>query len=147
MPTLAINKKAKHDYEIIDTFEAGLVLLGHEVKSVRGGGLSLQGAYAAVRGGEAWLIGAHIRRYSPAGRLEGYDPERTRKLLLRRRELQRLIGKLQEKRLTLVPISVYTRGSKIKVELGLARGKKQYEKREALRKRDLDRELRRSLKG
>lgn len=147
MPTLAVNKKARHDYEILETVEAGLALLGHEVKSVRDGGMSLQGAYVSLRGGAVWLIGAHIPKYKPAGPLEGHDPDRTRQLLLHKREIGRLMGKLQQKGLTLVPISVYTCGSKIKVEVGLARGKKQFEKREQIKKRDLDRDVRRFLKG
>lgn len=147
MPTLAHNRKALYDYEILEKFEAGLALLGHEVKSVRNGRLSLQGAYVALRAGDAWLIGAHIPKYPQAGPLPSYDPDRTRKLLLRRRELDRLYGKLQQKGLTLVPISAYTKGAMIKIELGLARGKAKYQKKEKLKKRDIDREIRRSLKG
>jgi SsrA-binding protein len=147
MPPLAVNKKAKFEYEILETFEAGLMLLGHEVKSARNGRMNLQGAYVALRGGDVWLIGAHIPKYDKAGPLPDYDPDRTRKLLIHGREIDRLTGKLQQKGLTLVPLSAYTRGSKIKIEFGLARGKKQFEKREKIKKRDIDRDVRRTLKG
>jgi SsrA-binding protein len=147
MPTLAENKKAKFEYEILDTFEAGLMLLGHEVKSARAGSMSLRGAYVTIARGDAWLIGAHIARYPQAGPQPEYDPERSRKLLLHKREIAKLAGKLEQKGLTLVPISAYTKGSKIKISFGLARGKKQFEKKETLKRRDVDREIRRSLKG
>ena len=147
MPTLAENKKAKFEYEILDTFEAGLMLLGHEVKSARGGSMSLRGAYVTIARGAVWLVGAHIQRYPQAGPQPEYDPERTRKLLLHKREIAKLAGKLEQKGLTLVPISAYTKGSKIKLSFGLARGKKQFEKKETLKRRDVDREIRRSLKG
>ncbi|MEK9151830.1 MAG: SsrA-binding protein SmpB [Patescibacteria group bacterium] len=146
MPTLAVNKRATGDYEILEKIEAGLKLLGHEVKTVRAGSMSLRGAYVSVAGSGIWLVGAHIPRYKPAGPTPGYDPERSRKLLLHKREIQRLSGQVLQKGLTLVPLSVYTRGSHIKLEFGLARGKKQFEKREQIRKRDLDRDVRRSLK-
>ncbi|MBI4457413.1 SsrA-binding protein SmpB [Candidatus Uhrbacteria bacterium] len=147
MPSLAVNKHAGSDYEILEKFEAGLKLLGHEVKSVRAGSMSLRGAYVSVASDGIWLVGAHIPRYKPAGPTPGYDPERSRKLLLHKREIKRLSGQVLQKGLTLVPLSVYTRKSHIKLEFGLARGKKQYEKRAQIRKRDLDREVRRSLKG
>ncbi|HTM67970.1 MAG TPA: SsrA-binding protein SmpB [Candidatus Binatia bacterium] len=147
MPTLAENKKAKFEYQVLDTVEAGLMLTGPEVKSVRNGRMSLLGAYVSIARGAVWLIGAHIQRYPNAGPQLEYDPERTRRLLLHKREIMKLAGKLEQKGLTLVPISVYTKGSKIKISVGLARGKKNYEKRETLRKRDLDRDVRRSLKG
>lgn len=146
MPQLAYNKKAKFEYEILDTFEAGLMLLGHEVKSVRDEMMSLLGSYVVIHGDAAWLIGAHIPLYPKAGPQPEYDPDRSRKLLLHKREISRLRGKLEQKGLTFVPISVYTKGSKIKLEFALARGKKQFEKREAIKKRDVDRELRRAMK-
>ncbi len=146
MPSLAYNKKAKFDYQILEPFEAGLLLTGQEVKSIRAGRMSLLGAYVTISRGTAWLIGSHIQKYPQAGPLPEYDPERSRKLLLHRREIQKLSGKLEQKGLTLVPISVYTKGSKIKLEFGLARGKKQFEKKETLKRRDIDREVRRSLK-
>lgn len=147
MPKLAENRKGLFDFEILERYEGGLVLHGHEVKSVRHGGMKLKGAYVTMRGGEVWLLGAHIQKYTKAGTLEHYDPDRIRKVLLRKRELKSLAGKLEQKGLTLVPISVYTKGSKIKIEVGLARGKKQFEKKEKIKRRDLDREIRRSLKG
>ncbi|HSD12019.1 MAG TPA: SsrA-binding protein SmpB [Patescibacteria group bacterium] len=147
MPTLAENKKAKFEYQILDTFEAGLMLLGHEVKSARLGRMSLLGAYVTIARGALWLIGAHIQRYPQAGPLPDYDPDRTRKLLLHTREIAKIAGKLEQKGLTLVPLSAYTKGSKIKLSFGLARGKKLYEKKETIKRRESDREIRRSLKG
>ena len=147
MPKLAENRKGLFDFEILERYEGGLMLHGHEVKSVRNGGMKLKGAYVTMRGGEVWLLGAHIQKYTKAGSVQEYDPDRIRKVLLHKRELRSLTGKLEQKGLTLVPISVYTKGSKIKIEIGLARGKKQFEKKEKIKKRDLDREIRRSLKG
>jgi SsrA-binding protein len=146
MPQLAFNKRALFDYEILEKFEAGLVLFGHEVKSVRSGKMSLLGAYVTIGRGSAWLINSHIPLYPKAGPKPDYDPDRTRRLLLHKRELDRLSGKLDQKGLTLVPISVYTKGSRIKIEFGLGRGKKQFEKKESIKKREIDREIRRSLK-
>lgn len=147
MPELAYNKKAKFDYQILETFEAGLMLTGPEVKSVRGGKMSLLGAYVTIARGAVWLVGGHVQRYPQAGPQPDYDPDRTKKLLLHKREINKLAGKLEQKGLTLVPISVYTKGSKIKLSFGLARGKKQFEKRETIKRRESDREIRRSLKG
>ena len=147
MPKLAENRKGLFDYEILEKYEGGLMLHGHEVKSIRNGGLKLKGAYVTLRGGEVWLLGAHIQRYTKAGSLDDYDPDRIRKVLLHKRELKSLTGKLEQKGLTLVPISVYTKGSKIKIEFGIGRGKKKYEKKEQIKKRDIEREIRRSLKG
>jgi len=146
MPQLAFNKRALYDYEILEKFEAGLVLLGHEVRSVRDGRLSLLGSYVTISSGSAWVINSHIPLYPKAGPQPDHDPDRTRRLLLHKRELDRLAGKMEQKGLTLVPISVYTKGSKIKMEFGLARGKKQFEKKETIKKRELDREIRRSMK-
>lgn len=143
---LASNRQAKRDYEILDTLEVGLKLTGQEVKSVRAGQMKLQGSYATIARGELWLVGAHIPKYKPAGPLPDYDPGRSRKLLVHRRELKHLIGKIQERGLTLLPLRVYTRHAKLKVELGLGRGRKQYEKREVIKKRDLDREVRERMK-
>lgn len=142
MPTLATNPRAKFDYDILKKYEAGIVLTGQEVKSVRGGNVSLKGAYATLHSGELWLINAHIGAYSKAGNLKDYDPTRSRKLLLHGRELSELIGKMQSQRLTLVPLSVYTRERRLKVELGLGRGRKKYEKREVMKKRAVEREIR-----
>ncbi|KPJ85809.1 SsrA-binding protein [Parcubacteria bacterium SG8_24] len=147
MPILAENKRARYEYDILDTYEAGLALTGPEVKSVRAGKMKLSGAHVAVRHDAAWLIGAHIPAYPKAGRSGEVDPYRSRRLLLHRRELKHLAGKGEQKGLTFVPISAYTKGSKIKLSFALARGKKRYEKREAIKKRDIERELRRTLKG
>lgn len=146
MPTLAQNPRAKFDYDILKTYEAGIVLEGHEVKSVRASNVSLKGAYATLKGGELWLLNAHISPYKKAGHLKDYDPTRSRKLLLHARELKELIGTLQSQRLTLIPISLYTRGRRLKVELGLGRGRKKYEKREVIKKRVTEREIRETVK-
>lgn len=145
MPIIAKNPRARFDYEILDTLEAGLMLTGQEVKSARGGNISLKGAHASLVKGELWLLNAHIGLYKKAGDIKDYDPTRSRKLLTRKRETKKLIGALRNKGLTLVPISVYTKGRRLKVELGLARGKKKYEKREIIKKRDIDREIRKRL--
>lgn len=146
MPTIAVNKQALHDYAILNRLEAGLVLSGQEVKSVRKGQVNLKGSYAVVTNGEIFLLNAHISPYAQAGPLPTYDPTRSRKLLLKGKEITRLIGQLQQKGLTLLPLSLYTKGTRIKVELGLGRGKKQFEKREVLKKRAVEREIRTSLK-
>ncbi len=146
MPTLAANSRAKFDYDILAKYEAGIVLQGQEVKSVRAGQVSLKGAYATLKGEEVWLINAHISPYKKAGALQGYDPTRSRKLLLRRREIKELLGKVHADRLTLVPLSLYTRGRRLKVELGLGRGRKRYEKREVIKKRAVEREIRSALR-
>ncbi len=139
------NRKARHDYFIEDTVEAGIVLTGTEIKSIRAGRMNLQDSFAIVRGGEVWLVGAHISPYSHGNR-ENHDPTRERKLLLHRREINRLTGKVQERGYTLVPLRVYLRDGRAKVELGLARGKKLYDKRDSIAKRDSDREMRRAVK-
>lgn len=145
MKTYAENKKARFNYEILEGYEAGVVLSGAEVKSIRGGHISLKESFATVRGGEIWLTNAHISPYKPA-RIEGYDPTRSRKLLLKKDETEKLIGKSGEQGLTLVPLKVYDKNGKIKVEIGLARGKKKYDKREVIKRRDVEREVSRSLK-
>ena len=143
---LATNRKAFHEYFILDKLEAGLVLMGTEVKSIREARINLKESYAAVKGGEAFLFDCHISPYSHGNR-ENHEPTRTRKLLLHRQEIKKLIGKTQEKGLTLVPLRVYLRRGKIKLELGVARGKKLYDKREAARKKDSDREARAAVKS
>ena len=147
MSTLALNKRARFDYDILDTYEAGLKLTGAEVKSAKAGHVQLKTAYISLRNGEIWLIGAHISAYKPAGKPDNYNPERNRKLLIKRREIKYLIGKTAEAGLTLVPISLYTKGDLVKCSFGLARGKKNYEKREAIKKRDVDRSIRRAKRG
>ncbi|MBI4268654.1 SsrA-binding protein SmpB [Candidatus Uhrbacteria bacterium] len=146
MPVIAVNKGALHDYAILETLEAGIVLSGQEVKSVRGGGVSLKGAYATLTGGEVWLLNAHISPYSHAGKLVGYDPTRSRKLLISKKQRDRLAGKLEAAGLTLVPLKVYTSKSRLKIELGLGRGKQKYEKRDLLKKRSVEKEIRQRLK-
>src|SRR5213594_748337 len=136
---VATNRKAFHHYEVLETFEAGLVLRGTEVKSLREAQVNFKDCYAAIDNGEAWLIGCHITPYHH-GSDANHDPERKRKLLLHRREIGRLLGKVAERGLTLVPLRLYFKEGRAKVELGLARGKKLYDKREALRERDERRE-------
>lgn len=140
MPSLARNKRAFHDYDLFEKVEAGIELTGAEVKSAKAGQVSLKGAYVAVRGGETWLLGAHISSYKPAGTSKAYDPARTRRLLLKKSELRTLIGKTQSG-LTIVPLSLYTKRGLVKVEIALARGRKQFEKRDAIRKREIRREI------
>lgn len=144
MPSLARNKRAFHDYDLLEKVEAGIELFGAEVKSAKAGQVSLKGAYVAVRGGEAWLLGAHVSAYKPAGTSKSYDPTRTRRLLLKKSELQTLIGKTKSG-LTIVPLSLYTKRGLVKLEIALARGRKQYEKRDAIRKREVQREIKRTF--
>jgi SsrA-binding protein len=140
------NKKATFDYEILDRFEAGIVLTGPEVKSLREGHGSLDGAFVRLMNGEAYLIHAQIFPY-PFARVEKYDPKRTRKLLLHKKQLVSIQSKLNSANLTLIPLSWYTTGHRLKLEVGLARGKKQYEKREKIRKNVQKRELEREFRG
>lgn len=140
---VATNRRARRNYTIVDTFEAGLVLVGSEVKSLRAGKLELKDSYAQVDQGEAFLVGAHISPYDFATE-GGHDPERPRKLLLHRKEIDRIGGALAEKGLTLVPLQVYFKDGKAKVELGLAKGKTTYDKRETLKRRDAEREMERA---
>lgn len=142
---LATNRKAYHDYHIEETHEAGVVLTGTEIKSVRAGSVNLRDSYAQVRNGEMWLMNVHIAPYEPASR-QNVDPYRDRKMLMHRKEILRLFGRVQEKGLTLIPLRMYLKKNKAKVEIGLARGKKQYDKREAIAKRDSAREIDRAVK-
>lgn len=142
---VATNKKAKRDYFIDDIFEAGMALEGTEVKSLREGRVNLKDAYARIKNGEVYLIGAHISPYA-FGTHRNHDPERERKLLLHRREIRRLYGKTQEKGLTLVPLAIYFKDGRAKLELGLGRGKAKYDKREAIKKKQEQRDLERALK-
>lgn len=144
MPTLATNRRAHHDYQILQSMEAGIALSGPEVKSVKKGSLSLAGSYVRIdRGGNAWLVGCHIAAYAPAaGNQRSYDPIRERQILLRRTQLNTLIGTLKQSGLTFLPLSVYTKGGLIKVELGIARGKEKHDKRAAIKKREIEREIR-----
>jgi SsrA-binding protein len=143
---ITVNKRARFDYHISETLEAGLVLQGTEVKSLREGRVNLQDAYADVQEGEVFLLHAHINQYDHGNRFN-HDPERPRKLLLHRREIKRLIGKTQEKGLTLIPTRMYFVRGKAKVELGLAKGKKQYDKREDIKRRDARRDIERAMRS
>jgi SsrA-binding protein len=139
---IAQNKKARHDYEILETYEAGLVLHGTEVKSLREGRANLKDSYAAVQNEEVWLYGVHISPYSH-GNINNHTPERDRKLLLHRKEIRKLIGKTKQTGLTLVPLQLYFNKGKVKVQLALVRGKKEYDKRATIAKNESDRELKR----
>jgi SsrA-binding protein len=142
--TVVSNRRARHDYEILERYETGIVLTGAEVKSLRGGRGSLAESFARVRGGEIWLEGMHIPPYEQATDKRTYDPIRPRKLLLHRAEIQRLVGKTAERGLALVPLRVYFSHGIAKLELGLGRGKRQFEKRQALAEREHEREMQRS---
>ena len=143
---VCVNRQARHNYFIDETYEAGLVLLGSEVKSLRDGKANLVDSYAQIRRGEAFLINAHISPYAGANQFN-HEPTRTRKLLLHGREIERLTGKTKERGLTLIPLKLYFKGGRAKIELGLARGKKLYDKRETLRRKVAEREVERSLKS
>jgi len=146
MSDLAQNKKARFDYEILDKYEAGLVLRGHEVKAVRAGQVSLKGSFISVRTkngkSELYLVGAQISPYKSAGPLPEYNQTRERKLLLKKGEINQLLGKKQTEGLTLIPLKIYTNHSFLKLEFAVARGKKKYDKREAIKRREVDRNLR-----
>ena len=142
---VATNRKAHHDYNILETYEAGIALLGSEIKSVRDNRVSLGEAYIRADGGELWLVGAHIARYEAASYMS-HEPTRARKLLMHRKEIRILMGKLAEKGLTLIPLRMYIKERTAKLEIGLGRGKKLYDKRETIMRRESDREIERTLK-
>ena len=142
---ITTNRRARHNYQIVETHEAGLVLRGSEVKSLRQGNANLKDAYVMFREGEAWLVGAYIAPYSFA-RDGGHQPERDRKLLLHRREIERIAAKVAERGLTLVPLSMYFKEGRAKVELGLGRGKARYDKRHALKEKQQKREMDRAIR-
>lgn len=146
MKALSENRKAYFNYEIIESLEAGIELKGYEVKAVKSGRANLAGAFATVKDGQIWLTNADIPPYQPKNTPEGYEPTRVRRLLLKKSEIEYLISKLQSERLTIIPLKLYNKGGRIKVELGLARGKRKYEKRETIKKRETQREIRRTLK-
>ena len=146
MATLIQNKKVRLNFEILKTLEAGIELFGHEVKSLRAKQGSLEGAHVVARGEEAFLVGATIPPYQVANTREDYDPERTRKLLLSKREIGELAGSESQKGLTIVPISVYSKGHKLKLEIAIARGKKKHDKREDFKTRDAKRDIERQMK-
>jgi SsrA-binding protein len=141
---VASNRKARHDYFLEDHFEAGIVLMGTEIKSIRAGRVSLREAYVTTDGDEAWLIDAHIAPYDPASRMN-HEPKRKRKLLLHKKEIAKLYDGIMQKGYTIIPISMYLKSGRAKVEIALARGKKQYDKRRDIAKRDAEREIARSL--
>lgn len=143
---VATNRRARFDYEIVDTFEAGIQLVGPEVKSLRDGRANLGDAFATVHRGEAWLEKLHISAYEPATRANPSDPQRRRKLLLHRREIDRLDRKIAEKGLTLVPLTIYFLRGRAKIELALARGKHRHDKRDSIRRREQDRETQRAMR-
>lgn len=147
MSVLAFNKRANFDYEILEKYEAGLVLAGHEVKSIKTGHVSLKESFVTIRGNELYLTNAHIPPYQHAGQLANYDPTRPRKLLLKKSEIKSLIGQARTKGLTLVSIRLYTKRKLIKLEFGLGKGKKEYDKRETIKKREDERKMRRELRG
>ena len=145
MPDIATNKQAAYRYHLLEKWEAGLVLTGTEVKSLRGGKAQLKDGYASLRDGELWLYNVHIPPYGPAAR-DNHESERPRKLLLKRRELDKLAGQLHEKGLTLVPTRIYFQGPFAKVEVALGRGKDRFDKRETLKKKDMQRDMQRALR-
>jgi len=145
--TVADNRKARHDYFIDENYEAGLALTGSEIKSIRAGRVNLRGGYARVVNGEVWLYDVHISPYEQSGTHFNHEPTRPRKLLLHRREISRILGQVERQGFTLVPLRVYFKGRRAKVDLGLARGKKLYDKREDIAKREAKRDIERVMKS
>ncbi len=145
MRVIATNRKARHDYYILDTYEAGMILTGSEIKSVRAGRVSLREGYVTARNGELWLVNCYIAPYDQANRLN-HEPRRDRKLLMHRRQINRLARDVQEPGYTIVPLRMYLKDNWAKVEIALVRGKRQYDKRQAIAKREADRRIRRTLK-
>ena len=143
---IADNRKAHHDYHLLDTFEAGVALLGTEVKSIREGGANLRDSFARIEGGEVWIYNVHISAYRNRG-YSDHDPLRKRKLLLHRQEIRKLIGKTVEKGMTLVPVRLYYKNGRVKIAVSLAKGKKDYDKRETIKRREADRETRAAIKS
>jgi SsrA-binding protein len=141
---IATNRKARHDYFILDTFEAGIVLQGSEIKSIRAGQISLKEAYVRTDGQEAWLMNAHVAPYDPASR-ENHDPIRNKKLLLHKKEIAKLWDEVRQKGTTIIPLSVYLSKGRAKVEIAIARGKRNYDKRQSIKERDAQREIDRAL--
>ena len=145
MNELASNRKALHDFEILNRFEAGLELTGHEAKAIRTGKLNLRGAFIDLRGGEAYLLNAELPPYQEKNAPQDYEPKRARRLLLSKNELEELAQVTETKGLTIVPLAVYNKGRFLKVDVAVARGKRQFDKRESIKKRDTERELKRTL--
>ncbi|MCX6760557.1 MAG: SsrA-binding protein SmpB [Candidatus Nealsonbacteria bacterium] len=146
MKVLSENRKAHFNYQILEKYEAGIALNGQEVKSIKLGRINLMGSYVIIRNSEVYLIGASVPPYQPKNAPSDYDPQRTRKLLLRKTEIDYLLGKSQQKGLTMIPLKVYTNNGKIKVEFGLGKGKKMFDKRETIKKRETEKEMKRELK-
>ena len=146
MTVLTDNRKAHFDYEVLDTFEAGIELLGYEVKSIKTGHAILAGSFVIVRGGEVFIVGMQVPPYQVGNTPDGYDPLRTRRLLLNQKQIQELRDADQKKGLTIIPLSLYNKGIKVKLSIAIARGKKEYNKRESIKKRDVDREMSREFK-
>lgn len=144
---VAVNRKALHDYDILERYEAGIALTGSEIKSIRSGKVSLQEAYARPENGEVWLIGAHIAEYASAAHFGQHDPRRRRKLLLHKRQIREIEESVEQKGLTLVPLRLYLKKGKAKLEIGVARGRRRYDKREAIAKREAEREMQRAVKA
>jgi SsrA-binding protein len=142
---ITVNRKARHEYEILQVWETGIVLQGTEVKALRQGKANLVDSYATLKENEVWLVGAHISEYTQ-GNINNHEPARTRKLLMNRSEIRKMIGKVKEKGLTLVPLRLYFKNGKVKVEIALAKGKKAYDKRETIAKRDFQRDQERKIK-
>lgn len=147
MATLAENRKARFDYNILDTYEAGVELKGFEVKAVKAGKMNLAGAFGTVRGNELWLINAEVPPYQPGNTPKEYESSRPRRLLLKASEIRELIGKMKERGLTLIALRAYTKGNLVKIELGLGRGKRGPDKRESIKKREAAREIARTMRG
>ena len=145
MKDISVNRHATFDYEILDTYEAGIELLGFEVKSVKNGHINLTGSFAVIRDGQCWLLNTTISPHQPKNAPANYDPDRTRRLLLHKSEIKELIGKSAQKGLTIVPLKVYNKNNRIKVLLGLGRHKQKRDKRETIKKRDTEREVRRTM--
>lgn len=146
MKTIIENKKAYFNYQVLEKFEAGISLIGQEVKSIKLGRINLAGSYVVLKNSEVFLIGANIPPYQPKNAPSDYNPKRSRKLLLKKSEIKHLIGKVKQKGLTLVPLKVYTKRGKIKLEFGAAKGKKKVDKRELIKRREVEREMKRELK-
>ena len=146
MNEISANRRAYFDYEILETYEAGVALLGHEVKSIKTGHINLAGSYAVIRNNEAWLLNATVSPYQGKNTSPDYDPTRSRQLLLHKSEIKELIGATAKKGLTIVPLRVYTKRNRVKILIGLARHKKKGDKREVIKKRETEREIRRTLK-
>ena len=147
MKIIVENKKALFNYQILEKFKAGIVLIGQEVKAIKTGKITLRGSFVVLRGEEVFLIGANVPPYQPKNAPKDYQPQRSRKLLLKKAEIKQLIGKARQKGLTMVPLRVYTQRGKIKLEFGIAKGKRKVDKREQIKKREVEIEIRRTLKG